>query len=89
MDFRPENPDPVPPPPPPPVALGVTLVEEPLVRGVGLGEKSEVPDGVDDSRRSILRDAGMLALHTLFLLKSRWVGLRVPPPWDERVGNLF
>lgn len=52
MDFRPEKPA-VLPPPPPPEMVGVALLDDPLVRGVGLGEKSDVPDGVDDNRRSI------------------------------------
>lgn len=55
IDFKPENPDPV--VPDPPVTVEVTFAEDPLARGVGLGEKSDVPDGVDDSRLSILRDA--------------------------------
>lgn len=63
IDFKPEKPDPV---VPAPLADGVILEEEPLVLGVGLGEKSDVADGVDDSRRSILRDAGLSAPYSDF-----------------------
>ena len=50
MDFRPEKPV-VPP------LVGVpTLVDDPLVRACGRGEKSDGFDAAEDNRRSI-RDA--------------------------------